>query len=467
MEPPICFPAVRGFRISSIWTIRPGNEGKRRLERARWRQLPNRAKMHRWKFPLFFWHHSFVDICGFQKFQKAFDWKISIGNLKLLFFFDGSLQDTWPSLKVNCWRFGLRVVVWFLLTVAWWSWYSQYPYDAALVRAIFAVSNRLDLRDGSQKIHVISHSYFLAKSSLIIRQFLDVQQFAGPGAPLWGRWCMWAKMARTGPRLWLQLFWWPTLKLKNRKKSYQVLPVVPWYAGSSLPTFHAWRVLVDFSMFLKEENRIFAKSLAEEVKAAGWISMEILVESETEEKVSKFWNGSCQDSCMWYSWHSSLEGTITLTSPQTPVLSHPSSEALGFFAKWKEGATGGSGEVVVADGLLHDPLIGDGLRWSRHRKLKLMHFESQMRLRGFVGCQGHGARKIKLQSMYNGKWTRDWRWISYEQWGYGNHCYMSLPEGKLKYQTWQGFWGQNADFQAKTRWAKVADRDGRGCEDLT
>ena len=61
----------------------------------------------------------------------------------------------------------------------------------------------------------------------------------------------------------------------------------------------------------------------------------------------------------------------------------------------------------MADGLLHDPLIGDGLRWSRHRKLKLMHFESQMRLRGFVGCQGHGARKIKLQSMYNGKWTRD------------------------------------------------------------
>ena len=51
-------------------------------------------------------------------------------------------------------------------------------------------------------------------------------------------------------------------------------------------------------MFLKEENRIFAKSLAEEVKAAGWISMDILVESETEEKVSKFWNGSCQDSCM-------------------------------------------------------------------------------------------------------------------------------------------------------------------------
>ena len=44
----------------------------------------------------------------------------------------------------------------------------------------------------------------------------------------------------------------------------------------------------------------------------------------------------------------------------------------------------------MADGLLHDPLIGDGLRWPRHRKLKLMHFESQM---------GHGARKIKLQSM--------------------------------------------------------------------
>ena len=29
-------------------------------------------------------------------------------------------------------------------------------------------------------------------------------------------------------------------------------------------------------MFLKEENWIFAKSLAEEVKAAGWIPMEIL-----------------------------------------------------------------------------------------------------------------------------------------------------------------------------------------------
>ena len=206
MEPPICFPAVRGFRISSIWTIRPGNEGETRLARAlwMWRQLPNPAKMHRWKFPNFFWHHSFVDICGFQKFfKKLLIGKSEIWESQTVFFFDGSLQVTWVSLQVSFWRFGLRVVVWFLLTVAWWSWYSQYPYDAALVRAIFAVSNRLDLRDGSQKIHVISHSYFLAKSSLIIRQFLDVQQFAGPGAPLWGRCCMWALLARTGPRLWL------------------------------------------------------------------------------------------------------------------------------------------------------------------------------------------------------------------------------------------------------------------------
>ena len=99
----------------------------------------------------FFWHHSFVDICVFQKFPKSFWWENLHWESQTVFFFDGSLQDTWMSLKVSCWRFGLRVVVWFLLTVAWWSWYSQYPYDAALVRAIFAVSNRLDLRDGSQK----------------------------------------------------------------------------------------------------------------------------------------------------------------------------------------------------------------------------------------------------------------------------------------------------------------------------
>ena len=37
-----------------------------------------------------------------------------------------------------------------------------------------------------------------------------------------------------------------------------------------------WWIFHDFSLFLKEENWIFAKSLAEEVKAAGWISMEIL-----------------------------------------------------------------------------------------------------------------------------------------------------------------------------------------------
>ena len=101
---PASEPFVQVMKVKEAWRG-PGGGNFR-----------GRQKMHHDGFPhlFFFWHPIICGDCRNQKFPKAFlIGKFSSGNLKLFFLFDGSLQDTWMSLKVRCWRFGSRVVVWF------------------------------------------------------------------------------------------------------------------------------------------------------------------------------------------------------------------------------------------------------------------------------------------------------------------------------------------------------------------
>ena len=206
---------------------------------------------------------------------------------------------------------------------------------------------------------------------------------AGPGAPfnsenLSGRWCMWAKVVRTGSPGLTDL---EVEKSKNPSRSFQLFHDMQVHLYRP---FMLEGLLVDFSWFFAvfeggeldfrqiagwrgEGRRLdfhgdlgdFGRERCHQFTRVAWFkdgnsdktgsffpflpsvasvwehlvgsttisTFIFFIESEAEEKVSKFWNGSCQDSCMAHSWHSSLEGTITLTSPWhhlNPLLSHPS-----------------------------------------------------------------------------------------------------------------------------------------------
>lgn len=85
---------------------------------------------------------------------------------------------------------------------------------------------------------------------------------------------MWAKVVRTGSPSLTDL---EDEKSQNPSRSFHLFHDMQLHLYRPFIALKGcWWIFHDFSLFLKEENWIFAKSLAEEVKVAGWISMDIL-----------------------------------------------------------------------------------------------------------------------------------------------------------------------------------------------